>query len=322
MSQASLVQFAQSPQVSIIQGQPMTTSLNVAEVFGKRHNNVLRDIENILTQVSEIFGKLNFELTEYVTKNNLGFDVKDPMYNLTFDGFVLLVMGYTGKKAMQFKIAYIEEFNRMRGLLDVDGTNVVDLTPTTREDRKQLSSLVQVWMKKSRTRSIDCWVQVNSHLGIKTIKELPVEWIPRAVAFVQERIDMHHVEQNERQKALPSTHETKSALPAMPEGTQEKPCPLAVPVFTDEELKCGGHMLRLFEKHFKNLDAVIRESENLYQHFRIFGNMGGRKLVLSDEVQLLFENGNGSMEMVKAAMYMSMQGLKNALRVKASVKFS
>ncbi len=92
----------------------VTTSRNVAAVFGKQHKNVLRDIEQILSQVPEIFGRLNFEPLEYSYKNNLGFTVSESMYNITFDGFSLLVMGYTGKKAMQFKVAYIEEFNRMR----------------------------------------------------------------------------------------------------------------------------------------------------------------------------------------------------------------
>lgn len=52
---------------------PAVTSLQVAEVFEKRHDNVLRDIEHILLQVPEIFGRLNFEPSEYELKNNLGF---------------------------------------------------------------------------------------------------------------------------------------------------------------------------------------------------------------------------------------------------------
>lgn len=52
---------------------PAVTSLQVAEVFEKRHDNVLRDIEHILSQVPEIFGRLNFEPSEYELKNNLGF---------------------------------------------------------------------------------------------------------------------------------------------------------------------------------------------------------------------------------------------------------
>lgn len=85
-----------------------TTSRDVAEVFGKEHKNVLRDIETL--QCSENFRKLNFELSEYkVDGNNKTYHE----YIMTRDGFTLLVMGYTGEKAMQFKEAYIKAFNEM-----------------------------------------------------------------------------------------------------------------------------------------------------------------------------------------------------------------
>lgn len=92
---------------------PAVTSQQVAAAFGKEHKNVLQDIDRILSQVPEIFGRLNFQPSEYELKNNLGFPVKHPMYIITKDGFTLLTMGYTGEKAMQFKVAYIARFNEM-----------------------------------------------------------------------------------------------------------------------------------------------------------------------------------------------------------------
>lgn len=102
-------------------GQPATTSLLVAETFGKNHKEVIRDIENLLVkaqncaltenqQVSEMFFK-----TEYETPLNNGTDAvkKNPMYFMNKDGFTLLVMGYTGQKAMEFKLKYINAFNKM-----------------------------------------------------------------------------------------------------------------------------------------------------------------------------------------------------------------
>lgn len=109
---------------------PAVTSLQVAEIFGKQHKNVLRDIEQILSQVPEIFWKLNFEPTKYELKNNLGFPVKHPMYIITKDGFALLTMGYTGEKAMQFKEAYINRFNEMEAELAQLANRVPD-DPTT-----------------------------------------------------------------------------------------------------------------------------------------------------------------------------------------------
>lgn len=101
------------PELAVIDGKPTATTLQIAEAFDKRHDNVLRDIDELLAQVPESFGKPNFEVSEYTVTNNLGFAVPKPMYRLARDGFMLAVMGYTGRKAMAVKVAYIEAFNRM-----------------------------------------------------------------------------------------------------------------------------------------------------------------------------------------------------------------
>lgn len=91
---------------------PAVTSLQVAESFEKEHKNVLRDIEAILPQVPEKFVKLNFELYEYPIETGIGTRMAKS-YLLSKDAFTLLTMGYTGEKAMAFKIAYIARFNEM-----------------------------------------------------------------------------------------------------------------------------------------------------------------------------------------------------------------
>ena len=88
---------------------PAVTSLQVAEAFGKEHRNVLRDIREIIESDTDNFALLNFEQCSYTNENNR----EMPMYAMSKDGFVLLVMGYTGSEAMRLKKAYIAEFNRM-----------------------------------------------------------------------------------------------------------------------------------------------------------------------------------------------------------------
>jgi anti-repressor protein len=85
--------------------QAMTTSLRVAEVFGKDHKNVIQSIENLAAEKSA--AKFFAEATYY----NRG--KQYPMYYMNRDGFTLLAMGFTGKKALQFKIQYIQAFNSM-----------------------------------------------------------------------------------------------------------------------------------------------------------------------------------------------------------------
>ena len=82
-------------------------SLQIAETFNKRHDTVIRAIKNL--NCSDEFRQHNFTESYYHNLQNK----KQPMYLLTKDGFAILAMGFTGKKAMQFKEAYIRRFNEM-----------------------------------------------------------------------------------------------------------------------------------------------------------------------------------------------------------------
>lgn len=94
--------------VFIENNRPVTDSLTVAEVFGKEHKHVMRDIREL--ECSDEFHKSNFGLIDYQDAGNRTYQ----KYIITQDGFAFLVMGYTGKEAARFKEMYINEFNRMR----------------------------------------------------------------------------------------------------------------------------------------------------------------------------------------------------------------
>lgn len=109
--------------VSIDGGEPKTTSLAVAKKFGKRHANVLQAIDNI--ECSDTFKQLNFKLVmesmTYVDKHGASKSKATKRVGhalMTKDGFIFLVMGFTGKKAAEFKEDYINEFNRMTDKLN------------------------------------------------------------------------------------------------------------------------------------------------------------------------------------------------------------
>lgn len=125
-----------TPFITERDGIPVTTSRAVAEQFGKRHDNVIHAIEELLEELNALkikavdgdseqtepalispgnsdFAAQNFLLTEY--KDGKG-ELR-PEYLLTRDGFTLLAMGFTGAKALTFKVAYINAFNRMEQLL-------------------------------------------------------------------------------------------------------------------------------------------------------------------------------------------------------------
>jgi Rha family phage regulatory protein len=87
----------------------ITTSNEVADIFGKQHKNVVRKIEQLIDETDKSFTGLNFEPSKYKDKSGK----YSKSYHLTKDGFMLAVMSFTGVKAQKLKIAYINEFNRM-----------------------------------------------------------------------------------------------------------------------------------------------------------------------------------------------------------------
>ncbi|WP_253852691.1 Rha family transcriptional regulator [Aeromonas sp. CA23] len=93
--------------ISLQQGQPVTTSLKVAELFGKRHDDVLKKIRNL--ECSTKFNARNFAAISYMD----GKGEARPAYEMTKDGFIFVVMGFTGAKAAATKEAYINAFNWM-----------------------------------------------------------------------------------------------------------------------------------------------------------------------------------------------------------------
>lgn len=103
--------------VFIQNDQIKTDSQKVAKVFGKLHKNVLRAIENLKAECDPDFYQLNFEPVIIEYSNGKGGIQQAPAYNLTKDGFTLLVMGFIGKQAFQFKVDYIKAFNQMATLL-------------------------------------------------------------------------------------------------------------------------------------------------------------------------------------------------------------
>lgn len=93
-------------------GKVFADSREVAKRFGKRHKNVLQSIDQIIKDIGDRVG-LNFEPYWYIAENNK----KNPAFTMSRAGFMLLVMGFTGKKALLWKLRWIEAFDRMEAEL-------------------------------------------------------------------------------------------------------------------------------------------------------------------------------------------------------------
>ena len=129
------------PEITIINGRVVTTSLAVANYFTKRHERVLDRIRNL--ECSAEFTEHNFVLSEYTDASGR----KLPCYQITRDGFAFLAMGFTGKRAARFKEAYINAFNQMEKLLSKPST-LSDAVDNASVLYSHLSVIHKVWLQQ------------------------------------------------------------------------------------------------------------------------------------------------------------------------------
>lgn len=127
--------------------QAVTTSVRVAEVFGKRHDNILRQINSLIgslreqqdfTHLKNEVSTIKYAVGEYA--DSTGRKLKQ--YIMNRDGFTLLAMGFTGSKALKFKLQYIQAFNEMeaklRKIYPCGEVNVREHTRSLPSGRKEI----------------------------------------------------------------------------------------------------------------------------------------------------------------------------------------
>ena len=132
------------PEIAIVDGQVVTSSLAVADFFSKRHDDVLKKIR--ILDCSPEFCARNFAETSILVHQPNGGTRKLPCYHITRDGFAFLAMGFTGKRAARFKEAYINAFNQMEK--NLSGADAVDMSAVARNARGvylHLREIHQIW---------------------------------------------------------------------------------------------------------------------------------------------------------------------------------
>lgn len=132
-------------------GEPVASSRQIAESFGKDHNHVLRDIKALLEGMPKNGQPLLFYKTEYTHEQN---GQTYPMYLMNRDGFTLLAMGFTGKAALEWKLKYIAAFNAMEKKLKESSPDYSELSPELRclirleqQQKQQAQELVRLNQK-------------------------------------------------------------------------------------------------------------------------------------------------------------------------------
>lgn len=133
------------PEISIINGQVVTSSLAVACYFSKRHDDVLKKIRTL--DCSPEFCARNFAETSISVNQPNGGTRKLPCYYITRDGFAFLAMGFTGKRAARFKEAYINAFNQMEKQLSKP-SSLNDVAQNASVLYSHLSIIHKVWLQQ------------------------------------------------------------------------------------------------------------------------------------------------------------------------------
>lgn len=174
---ATFPTFAPQDVISVINNEPRTTSLKVAEVFGKLHKNVMQKIESL--DCSPEFALANFSAN--VENQVVGTSRRDMRYyEMTKDGFMFLVMGFTGKTAAQIKEAYINAFNRMAA----QQFGRPAAAKTTADARTPLRAAVSMLVGKRSLMYPDAYTLVHQRFGVEHIDQLAPEQIGQAVEYV------------------------------------------------------------------------------------------------------------------------------------------
>lgn len=107
MSEVATIAALPPAPVFLHDGRATTTSREVAEFFGKRHDNVLQSVARL--ECSEAFRRLNFQESSYLNAQGK----QQPLVTMSRDGFAFLAMGFTGSRAARFKEAFITAFNAL-----------------------------------------------------------------------------------------------------------------------------------------------------------------------------------------------------------------
>ena len=204
--------ISSSELVEIIHKQAITTSLKVAEYFGKEHAKVVKDIDRIISDCAEMASEqetpkmASLETTEMFRKSSYKVEGQlrsYPMYYMNFDGFTLLAMGFTGKEALKFKLDYIQAFNKMRKILEQQrNAEWQAARKLTKIEFRRLTDtirdvLIPLMEKEGASEAAKRWVYKNYVSMIQKLLGIPTggrDEIPLALQYeLSKAVDMARV---------------------------------------------------------------------------------------------------------------------------------
>ncbi len=172
------------PVLSLVNGKPRASSVSIAEHFKKRHTNVLRSIAQTCRNLPNEFNALNFERVEFTDSKG----EKRPAYLMTRDGFTLIVMSFTGKEAMAWKLRYIEAFNAMEAELSRQQPcpTLTTITPSQQQELQNIvAAKASAYPKETLGRiRAQLWSRLHNKFKVAKYDQLPAAAFPEAVEYL------------------------------------------------------------------------------------------------------------------------------------------
>ncbi len=176
------------PVLSLVNGKPRASSFTIAEHFKKRHDNVLRSITQTCHDLPSNFCALNFEETFITVPGPKGGTRQERAYLMTRDGFTLIVMSFTGKEAMAWKLRYIEAFNAMEAELSRQQPcpTLTTITPSQQQELQNIvAAKASAYPKETLGRiRAQLWSRLHNKFKVAKYDQLPAAAFPEAVEYL------------------------------------------------------------------------------------------------------------------------------------------
>lgn len=258
-----------TPDLEIIEGQITTTSTQVAAHFNKRHADVLRAIRNLTSEVDADFYQRNFASVMVEFTNGKGGTQQAPAYRVTRDGFTLLAMGFTGKEAMQWKVAYLTAFNKMeQELLARTPYTVQPGDKLTEAQQQTLRTLLESNVKrlphaKQAGAMVKGWSKLKAHFGVP-YRQIPASEFTEAISIVARHVaEWDVIEHAQPAPAEPSMDRTRAAFDAAAQAAASVQTAVFNAVLSgNDEWKYSRWVLAFIDDSAKGSPAYVRQLEH------------------------------------------------------------
>lgn len=163
----------------VIEGRPVTSSRIVAEYFSKKHSDAVRAIDSIVAKKPELLASRNF--AQWSEEVEIGSGAKRTVTGYWMDqkGFCILAMGFTGAKALEFKCAFYDEFERMKHELEAPTT----ITPA---EQRAIQREVAIRAHKTSSNYRTIYRAIKARYQIARYDQLPRTQLEDCLDFIRE----------------------------------------------------------------------------------------------------------------------------------------